>query len=268
MHSNNVMSSPGHWEVVIKNKKVKQNVTNPNKLSKTEKKKFVENAPKVEDILPLAQVKNLYSDTDASEEIQDIKKTEKDVKPKDEAKKTHKKQTEKKKEVKDKNMKTSQELDEGEFLAVIAEGQARYSNVPLVWLRDLTALINSKLLSVNCTPTHPNQLLSLDWPSKLLPQRVLEAIEAALDEESAATKTAFFGTCLTAIANDMSRGLSAIGHKIMLQKIITLQPEIAGDNVAKAVAVRNSYQNRPPICLSLLGAVGQAGLKDINVGIK
>lgn len=40
--------SSGGWEVVGKNKKDKSGVR-PNKLSKAEKKKFIENAPKVED---------------------------------------------------------------------------------------------------------------------------------------------------------------------------------------------------------------------------
>lgn len=40
----------GQWEVVGKNKKDKQNGTATKKLSKTEKKKFVDNAPKVEDL--------------------------------------------------------------------------------------------------------------------------------------------------------------------------------------------------------------------------
>ena len=44
--------SSGGWEVVGKNKKDK-NVGRTNKLTKAEKKKFIENAPKVEDFRKL-----------------------------------------------------------------------------------------------------------------------------------------------------------------------------------------------------------------------
>lgn len=43
------MSGP-QWELVTKNKKDKTANGAPRKLTKTEKKKFVENAPKVEDL--------------------------------------------------------------------------------------------------------------------------------------------------------------------------------------------------------------------------
>lgn len=39
----------GQWEVVIKNKS-KSNSQNSKKLTKTEKKKFADNAPKIEDL--------------------------------------------------------------------------------------------------------------------------------------------------------------------------------------------------------------------------
>lgn len=45
--------SSGGWEVVGKNKKDKSIVNKNGKLTKTEKKKFIENAPKLEDFRKL-----------------------------------------------------------------------------------------------------------------------------------------------------------------------------------------------------------------------
>lgn len=56
--------SSGGWEVVGKNKKDKSIVNKNGKLTKTEKKKFIENAPKLEDFLPLSQVKTIFDNLD------------------------------------------------------------------------------------------------------------------------------------------------------------------------------------------------------------
>lgn len=45
-------------------------------------------------------------------------------------------------------------------------------------------------------------------------------------------------------------------------------PEFCVASVAKSASLRNSYQNRPPIGLSLLWAFGQGGLTDFAVGLK
>ncbi|CAG2067212.1 unnamed protein product, partial [Timema podura] len=88
----------GQWEVVVKNKQ-KQN-GQVKKLTKTERKKFVENAPKVEDILPLAQVRSLYTTLDNNKENR--KPPPKVTAKENEPKKAPKKQPEKK-EVKEKS---------------------------------------------------------------------------------------------------------------------------------------------------------------------
>lgn len=45
-------------------------------------------------------------------------------------------------------------------------------------------------------------------------------------------------------------------------------PEFCTASTAKSASLRNSYQNRPPIGLSLLWAFGQGGLRDFDVGMK
>lgn len=82
--------SSGGWELVGRNKKDKNN-GKINKLTKAEKKKFIENAPKVEDFLPLSQVKTLYDNLDNNKENKKPpKEKENKTKENEEKKKTTK----------------------------------------------------------------------------------------------------------------------------------------------------------------------------------
>lgn len=69
------------------------------------------------------------------------------------------------------------------------------------------------------------------------------------------------------MATDMSRGLPALGNKLYLQYISTNEPKLISVNVSKHVMLRNSYQNRPNIGLSILWAVGHVGMTDLHCGL-
>lgn len=78
----------------------------------------------------------------------------------------------------------------------------------------------------------------------------------------------FFDQTLTSLAVDLSKNLPCVGHKIMLQLIAMQWPAICIKSLAKNAILRNSYQNRSAIGLSLLWALGQGGFKDLTVGLK
>lgn len=63
-------------------------------------------------------------------------------------------------------------------------------------------------------------------------------------------------------------GQNVNGHRLLLQMLAKDYPEFCVASVAKSASLRNSYQNRPPIGLSLLWAFGQGGLTDFAVGLK
>jgi hypothetical protein len=54
----------------------------------------------------------------------------------------------------------------------------------------------------------------------------------------------------------------------MLQLIAYQNPSITVSNIQKVTALRNSYQNRQHIGLAILWALGQGGMKDIQIGLK
>ncbi|PSN50955.1 hypothetical protein C0J52_07633 [Blattella germanica] len=226
----------GQWEVVGKSKQ-KQNGQSK-KMSKNERKKFVENAPKVEDILPLAQVKTLYTALDNNKENRKPSGKENSAKE-NESKKAQKKQQqqpEKKKEVKEKPP-TPKSLE--------------------------TAV---KMLDhTNPVTNHK----AYDYPLCALSGDIRDVLKQALKDAGDTPVQHFFHICLSAMANDMSRGPSSVyGYKVMLQLMAFQNPSITINNIPKVTSLRNSYQNRQPIGLAILWAVGQGGMKDIRIGLK
>nr|CAD7196824.1 unnamed protein product [Timema douglasi] len=229
----------GQWEVVVKNKQ-KQN-GQVKKLTKTERKRFVENAPKVEDILPLAQVRSLYTTLDNNKENR--KPPPKATAKENEPKKAPKKQPEKK-EVKEKSPipKTlelaASQINAKELKSELEIGQARFPEAPLAWLKGLAEYLNAKL-------DHTGQSVpkSAEYPQSALPSDVKQVILSAIQGAGDSTAQHFY-------------------------EISFQNPNITLANIPKLTSIRNSYQNRQNIGLAILWAVGQGGVKDLSVGLK
>jgi len=58
------------------------------------------------------------------------------------------------------------------------------------------------------------------------------------------------------------------GYKVMLQLLAFQNPKITISNIQKVTTLRNSYQNRQPVLLAVLWALGQGGMKDLQTGLK
>lgn len=78
----------------------------------------------------------------------------------------------------------------------------------------------------------------------------------------------FFDVALTSMAVDMSKGLPVLGYKLYLQSVALTDTKLILPNLNKYIALKNSYQNRPPIGLSILWALGQVGVRDLQAGLK
>lgn len=63
-------------------------------------------------------------------------------------------------------------------------------------------------------------------------------------------------------------GQSVNGHRVLIQLLALEHPEFCVSSIQKSVSLMNSYQNRPPIGLTLLWAVGLGGVKDFTIGLK
>ncbi|XP_011060330.1 PREDICTED: transmembrane protein 214-A isoform X2 [Acromyrmex echinatior] len=266
--------SSGSWELV-RRKKDRGN-DKSNKLTKAEKKKFIENAPKVEDFLPLSQVKTLYDNLDGNKENKKPAKAqgkEHKTKENEEKKKQHQKQQhveKKKSEPKEKPPKTVKDalnaIDPQELDELLATAQVRFPDAPLLWLKELNAFLNIKI------PINKEDAIfsgkPKDYPLSLVPKTISSILERAVEMTGQQTIQIFYENTLTTMATDMVKGIPVIGHKIFLQLLAHLNPEMTAANILKLINIRNSYENRKNIGLSLLWAWSQAGKKNFAVGLK
>lgn len=108
----------------------------------------------------------------------------------------------------------------------------------------------------------------LNYPSNIVPADLKAIIYNALNDAGTANVQYFFDQTLTTLAVDLSNNQNCIGHNILLQLIAFEWPTVCVNNLAKNAILRNSYQNRSSIGLSLLWALGQGGFKDITVGCR
>ncbi|XP_011156608.1 transmembrane protein 214-A [Solenopsis invicta] len=267
--------SSGSWELVSR-KKDRGN-DKSNKLTKAEKKKFIENAPKVEDFLPLSQVKTLYDNLDGNKENKKPTKAqgkEHKTKENEEKKKQQQKQQQhvekKKQEPKEKPPKTIKDaldaINTEELNEILATAQVRFPEAPLFWLKELDAFLNIKIpISKEDTIFSGNPK---DYPLSLVPKAISSILERAVEMTGQQTIQIFYENTLTAMATDMVKGIPVIGHKIFLQLLAHLNPEMTAANISKLITIRNSYENRKNVGLSLLWAWSQAGQKNLAVGLK
>jgi TMEM214, C-terminal, caspase 4 activator len=59
-----------------------------------------------------------------------------------------------------------------------------------------------------------------------------------------------------------------LGYKVILQQIAKEEPSVCGNSLARSVMLRNSYQNKPQIGLTILWVLGQGGFHNVSVGLK
>ncbi|XP_012218949.1 transmembrane protein 214-A [Linepithema humile] len=269
--------SSGSWELVSR-KKDRGN-DKSNKLTKAEKKKFIQNAPKVEDFLPLSQVKTLYDNLDGNKENKKPAKTqgkehktkENEEKKKQQQQKQQQQQAEKKKqEPKEKPPKTIKDalnaIDPQELNELLATAQVRFPEAPLMWLKELDTFLNIKI------PINKEDVVfsgkPKDYPLNLVPKAISSILERVVEMTGQQTIQIFYENTLTAMATDMVKGVPVIGHKIFLQLLAHLNPEMTAANIPKLISIRNSYENRKNIGLSLLWTWSQAGKKNLAIGLK
>lgn len=149
---------------------------------------------------------------------------------------------------------------------MLATNQARFPDAPLVWLKDILAYLCVKIPIESNDPVFGNK--PADYPLSVVPNSIRSILENAITVAGSKTVQIFYENTLTAMANEMIKGTPVVGHKIFLQYLAYQQPETVISNISKLITLRNSYQNRKPIGLSLLWALAQGGQKNLTVGIK
>lgn len=142
----------------------------------------------------------------------------------------------------------------------------RFPDAPVVWLKELAAILNAKVAPDLNDPVFTTKPEA--YPLSVVPAGIKQVMEKALQEAGKSNAQLFFDISLTAMANDMSKGQVAVGHKIWIQFLALNNPQLCSAHLEKHISLRTSYQNRQPIGLSILWSLGQGGIKDFHVGLK
>lgn len=108
----------------------------------------------------------------------------------------------------------------------------------------------------------------MHYPSNLASAELKQAMLEFLRSVGETNLEYFFYSLLDSMATEMNSGQTVAGYKFVLQLIGQNWPAICSHNMAKTALLRNSYQNRSNICLSILWAIGQGGHQDLTEGVK
>lgn len=108
----------------------------------------------------------------------------------------------------------------------------------------------------------------MHYPSNLASAELKQAMLEFLGSVGETNLEYFFYSLLDSMATEMNSGQTVAGYKFVLQLIGQNWPAICSHNMAKTALLRNSYQNRSNICLSILWAIGQGGHQDLTEGVK
>lgn len=153
-----------------------------------------------------------------------------------------------------------------DFKSCLELSKERFPDAPLVWLKELSAFLNSKIsLEINDSVFSTK---SDAYPLNTVPAPIKQIMDKALQEAGKPIAQVFFDNSVTAMASDMSKGFPAVGHKLWIQLLALYSPQITATHLEKHILLRTSYQNRQAIGLSILWAVGQGGIKDFHTGLK
>ena len=106
-----------------------------------------------------------------------------------------------------------------------------------------------------------------DYPASVVPKSVRTILERAIEISGSQNIQLFYEFNLTAMATDLVKNLPVVGYKIFIQLLARFNPEMTINSIPKLVALRNSYQNRKPIGLSLLWALSQSGKENLTIGL-
>ncbi|XP_054745319.1 transmembrane protein 214 [Anastrepha obliqua] len=270
--------SSNQWEVVTKSKKARN--LDKKVEAHSEKKRLAALSPKLEEILPLHEYRSLLSGKRGKENLSPAKSISSSTKSKYSPNKKNTKHSKdiKKEQLpqqqvkskpavsKPKNLETVlRNITADEFECKLEQLKIIYPGSELLWLKGVASFFNEQL-PFDCDPTFSGK--SIHYPSILANPALNAAVVDFLESVGDENLSYFYHTLLINMTMELSKNLPIVGYKFILQLIGQHWPHIASNNMAKIALLRNSYQNRSNICLSILWAIGQSGFKQITEGIK
>ncbi|XP_041451869.1 transmembrane protein 214 isoform X2 [Drosophila obscura] len=266
------------WEVVTKSRKQKN--LDKKVYAHTEQKRIAAQTPKLEELLPSQQYRNLFATSDDN-----------NYKSNSPAKSSSSASSSKNKSpVKKNNIKTIttggsrgggstkqpakpktleqalKHITPDDFASQLEQVKLSCPGSELRWLSHIALYFNGAL-SYDCDPVFSGR--SAQYPSNLASAALKKLVVEFLGSVGESNLEYFFHYLLDGMTTDLNNNQTVVvGYKFMLQLIGQAYPSICSKNFAKTALLRNCYQNRSSICLSILWAIGQGGYTSLNEGVK
>ncbi|KNC30351.1 hypothetical protein FF38_03942 [Lucilia cuprina] len=264
------------WEVVTKSKKQKN--LEKKVVAHKEKKKIEALQPKLEEIFPSHQYRrggqdnhspaksNASSKSKGSTPKKTNKTSKESSQPKDSNKK-NKNEASNRAPAKPKSLEQAfKNLTADDFASHLEQLKIIYPGSKLAWLKEIANYLNTNL-PFDCDPIFSGK--SITYPSNLASPAFKEALLDFLSSEGETNLEYFFHyTLLESMCTELNKNLPVVGYKFLLQLIAQNWPQICSNKMANTAMLRDSYQNRSNICLSILWAIGQGGYQNLMEGIK
>ncbi|KAH8378417.1 hypothetical protein KR093_011255 [Drosophila rubida] len=279
------------WEVVAKSRK--QRNLEKKVSAHTEQKRIAAQLPKLEELLPTQQYRNLFGNhsnnndnkshspakstssvTSASSKNKSPRKNNTNSNATksnatgvgaggggDTAKKATKQASNKPRTLE----QAMKQITLDDFAAQLAQVKISCPGSELRWLSNIASYLNG-VLSFDCDPVFSGR--SAQYPSNLASSALKQSILEFLRSVGETNLEYFFYSLLDNMAIELNSGQHVTGYKFVLQLIGQHWPAICSHNMAKTALLRNSYQNRSSICLSILWAIGQGGHQSLTEGVK
>ncbi|EDW88018.1 transmembrane protein 214-B isoform X1 [Drosophila yakuba] len=268
----------GQWEVVSKSRKQKN--LDKKVTAHSEKKRIEAQLPKLEELLPTQRYRNLFgsgnnnnnkshspakSSSSASSSSKANKSPVKKQTVKNAAGSTLKKSTSSAAS-KPKTLELAlRNVTQDDFAAQLEQVKLSCPGSELRWLSHIARYFN-EALSYDCDPIFSGR--SAQYPSNLASASLKYSIVEFLGSVGEQNLEYFFYSLLDSMSTDLNNNQTVAGYKLILQLIGQNWPNICSRNLAKTALLRNSYQNRSNICLSILWAIGQGGYQSLNEGVR
>nr|CAG4644520.1 EOG090X0NTZ [Lepidurus arcticus] len=259
------MVSAGQWEVVSKPKKSTKPSGSPSKQngkSKQEKSDlFLVNAPKLEELVAMGSGETRFSalDPEAKRKAKEAEKAKangaaKALAAAEAKKKNDKKAAEKKPEGPKNFDEALKELKLSEITQVVDTVRARFSNSPMLWLKDLVSHLNLNL-NFPTDPTFADK--GPEYPASNLPTDVrqflvkfLSGLEDSKSEDS--VLAIFCEQSVLAVIQDAGKGLPVNGYKDVKSAATIFEPKYFLRILDLAYPVPNGLTLPAPIHKELL----------------
>ncbi|KAK3857658.1 hypothetical protein Pcinc_026053 [Petrolisthes cinctipes] len=264
------MADTGEWELVGKPSKKNKNASVTNgKLSKEEKKQFLNKAPRIIPTVSTSPVKYFPGCID----VEVIGKENRLPNSPKAVSEPPKKKPEKKKK-KDNALHQPGTLEEAVRRLSVAQMQnlldvvvSRFHDSPLIWLKDLASYLNVRVNPIH-SPDPAFRGHPLDYPVSFMNEEVKKLVLSTVSGCSDGVLAAFHKHCVQAMVQEQVKGLGVVGYKIFIQILAMHRPEVGVVNLPFYCELRQDLQSQTPACLSLLWAVGQSGVGNFTIGLR